>query len=115
MGMDYILEKLVHLVTHISNSLFLVNLKYQREVFFRNIKLINYYKFMSRKNGALKKYFPEKGFGFIKSSHGDLFFHVNDSKELNVDSLKEGATLSYEEITDTRNNKAKAANVRIEQ
>ncbi|MGD9700202.1 cold shock domain-containing protein [Acinetobacter sp.] len=28
--------------------------------------------------GKIKKYDPEKGFGFIGSAEGDIFFHISD-------------------------------------
>ncbi|MFT5795468.1 MAG: cold shock CspA family protein [Ulvibacter sp.] len=70
---------------------------------------------MSRKNGELKKFFSDKGYGFIQSKKGDIFFHVSDSEDLDVDSLQEGITISYEESKDIRSGKTKATEVQIEQ
>jgi cold shock CspA family protein len=70
---------------------------------------------MSRKTGELKKFFEEKGYGFIQTPKGDIFFHVSDSPELDINSLREGAVLSYEETQDSRSGKTKAGNVQLEQ
>jgi CspA family cold shock protein len=69
----------------------------------------------SRKTGELKKFFEEKGYGFIQTPRGDIFFHVSDSEELDVNSLSEGVILSYEETRDERSGKTKAGNVQVEQ
>jgi len=68
-----------------------------------------------RKSGELKKFFPDKGYGFIQSQKGDIFFHMSDSEDLDINSLREGITLSYEESKDARSGKTKAANVTIEE
>lgn len=68
-----------------------------------------------RKSGKLKKFFSDKGYGFIQSQKGDIFFHMSDSEDLDINSLREGITLSYEESKDARSGKTKAANVRIEE
>ena len=68
-----------------------------------------------RKSGELKKFFSDKGYGFIQSQKGDIFFHMSDSENLDINSLREGITLSYEESKDARSGKTKAANVTIEE
>ncbi len=68
----------------------------------------------TRKSGKLKKFFADKGYGFVDAANGDLFFHVNDSAGLNVNALHDGVLLSYEESKDSRSGKAKAVNVAIE-
>ena len=68
-----------------------------------------------RKSGELKKFFSDKGYGFIQSKKGDIFFHMSDSEDLDINSLREGVTLSYEESKDLRSGKTKAANVTIEE
>ena len=68
-----------------------------------------------RKSGELKKFFSDKGYGFIQSKKGDIFFHMSDSEDLDINSLREGITLSYEESKDARSGKTKAANVTIEE
>jgi CspA family cold shock protein len=68
-----------------------------------------------RKSGELKKFFSDKGYGFIQSQKGDIFFHISDSENLDINSLREGITLSYEESKDVKSGKTKATNVTIEE
>lgn len=68
---------------------------------------------MSRKTGELKKFIADKGYGFIKSENGDVFFHVTDSADLDQNALNEGVNLSYEMGTDSRSGKSKAINVEV--
>lgn len=68
----------------------------------------------NRKTGELKKFFEDKGFGFIKSKKGDVFFHISDSQNLNINTLQEQTMVSYEEDTDTRSGRTKAINVAVE-
>lgn len=67
-----------------------------------------------RKTGELKKFFSEKGYGFIQSKGGDIFFHVTDSKNLDLNALKIGINLSYEDSKDIKSGKTKAINLTIE-
>ena len=68
-----------------------------------------------RKSGELKKFFSDKEYGFIQSPKGDIFFHISDSENLDINSLREGVTFSYEESKDVRSGKTKAINVTIEE
>jgi CspA family cold shock protein len=68
-----------------------------------------------RKSSELKKFFSDKGYGFIQSQKGDIFFHISDSENLDINSLREGVTFSYEESKDVRSGKTKAINVTIEE
>lgn len=68
-----------------------------------------------RKSGELKKFFSDKGYGFIQSQKGDIFFHISDSENLDINLLREGITLSYEESKDVKSGKTKATNVTIEE
>jgi cold shock protein len=68
-----------------------------------------------RKSGELKKFFSDKGYGFIQSQKGDIFFHISDSENLDINSVREGVTFSYEESKDVRSGKTKAINVTIEE
>ena len=67
------------------------------------------------KSGELKKFFSDKGYGFIQSKKGDIFFHITDSEDLDINALEEGINLSYEESKDSRTRKTKAINVTIEE
>eukprot|EP00933_Yihiella_yeosuensis_P031200 TRINITY_DN2474_c0_g4_i1.p1 TRINITY_DN2474_c0_g4~~TRINITY_DN2474_c0_g4_i1.p1 ORF type:complete len:180 (+),score=41.31 TRINITY_DN2474_c0_g4_i1:75-614(+) len=61
--------------------------------------------------GTLKKYFSEKGFGFIEPEAGgeDLFAHSKDFQG-DQDSLRGGESVSYDAEWDDRKGKNKAAN-----
>ena len=69
---------------------------------------------LERKKGNLKKIFSDKGYGFIQAHKKDVFFHVTDSEGLDINSLREGITVSYEESQDARSGKTKAINVTVE-
>ena len=46
--------------------------------------------------GTIKK-LTSKGFGFIDTGRGDLFFHMSALQGTTFDSLHEGQTVEYEE------------------
>ena len=46
--------------------------------------------------GKIKK-LSEKGFGFIDTGHGDLFFHVSALDGCTFEELQEGAPVEFEE------------------
>jgi cold shock CspA family protein len=57
-------------------------------------------------NGVIKKYFEDKGFGFIKSEKGeDYFFHVSQFQDNENPSI--GASVYFDE---NQNEKGKCAN-----
>ncbi|QED23467.1 cold-shock protein [Candidatus Deianiraea vastatrix] len=66
---------------------------------------------MSRQNGKIKKFFADKGYGFISTDGGDIFFHVTDSS-IDANELALNVTVSYEEERD-RNGKTKACKLEI--
>jgi CspA family cold shock protein len=47
--------------------------------------------------GVIKKLVSEKGFGFIKGDHGELFFHHSAVQGGAFDTLREGQTVEYTE------------------
>ncbi len=47
--------------------------------------------------GTIKKLIPDRGFGFIKTDTGDLFFHMSALQEVSIEELSEGQTVEYEE------------------
>lgn len=66
--------------------------------------------------GTIKKLVSERGFGFIQldgaqESGKDLFFHRNDVQGSGYDTLREGDRVTYDEATDERRDRPKAANV----
>ncbi len=46
--------------------------------------------------GTIKKLLADKGFGFIGSETGDMFFHCSEVKEVKFETLAVGQTVSYE-------------------
>ena len=71
---------------------------------------------MSKKTGKIKKFFEDKGYGFIENenenSRFDTFFHVNDSSAVDQYALSPGKQVSYE-ITEDQRGKTKAVNLEI--
>jgi cold shock protein len=47
-------------------------------------------------NGKIKKIVSEKGFGFIESERGDLFFHHSELQGTSIEQLREGQEVQYE-------------------
>ena len=45
--------------------------------------------------GKIKK-LTEKGFGFIETEEGDLFFHMSALREIGFEQLYEGQTVEFE-------------------
>lgn len=45
--------------------------------------------------GTIKK-LAEKGFGFIASDGGDVFFHVSALQDVEFEQLQEGQSVEYE-------------------
>lgn len=45
--------------------------------------------------GKIKK-LTEKGFGFIETDSGDLFFHLSAVQDARYEDLQEGQTVEYE-------------------
>ncbi len=47
-------------------------------------------------HGTIKK-LTDRGFGFIDTGHGDLFFHSSALQNTAYEELREGQTVEYEE------------------
>ena len=47
-------------------------------------------------HGTIKK-LTDRGFGFIDTGHGDLFFHSSALQNTTYEELHEGQTVEYEE------------------
>ena len=47
--------------------------------------------------GTIKKLVADRGFGFIKTDRGDLFFHRSTVQELQFEELQEGQSVEYTE------------------
>ncbi|MBN2579540.1 MAG: cold shock domain-containing protein [Pirellulales bacterium] len=47
--------------------------------------------------GTIKKVLAEKGFGFIDGESGELFFHHSAVEGTQIEALRVGQTVTYEE------------------
>jgi cold shock protein len=47
--------------------------------------------------GTIKKLVADKGFGFIEGERGDLFFHHSAVQGTNIETLRVGQSVTYEE------------------
>ncbi|MGN7397809.1 cold shock domain-containing protein [Peribacillus frigoritolerans] len=57
--------------------------------------------------GVLKKYFSERGFGFIEvNGSSDVYFHIKKNRELDKGSINEGDIINFEIIKTERGNEA---------
>jgi cold shock protein len=61
--------------------------------------------------GTIKKFFEDKGFGFIKPDDGgsDVFFHVSALRE--GDEISPGKSVNFETGVDRKTGKSKAISV----
>ena len=49
--------------------------------------------------GTIKKLISDRGFGFLDTEEGDLFFHMSVVRETVFEQLHEGQTVEYEKGT----------------
>jgi cold shock protein len=49
--------------------------------------------------GTIKKLVPDRGFGFISTPSGDIFFHHTVVADNKFEELKEGQSVAYEITT----------------
>ena len=47
--------------------------------------------------GTIKKLVADRGFGFIQGERGELFFHVSSLEGTDIESLRQGQAVEYEE------------------
>ena len=66
------------------------------------------------KNGTVKFYNTQKGFGFIQPEDGgaDVFVHATALERAGMRGLREGQKIGYELQTDQRSGKTSATNLR---
>ena len=64
--------------------------------------------------GTVKWFNSQKGFGFIQPDDGskDVFVHVSAVERAGMHSLNEGQKVSFDLVTDRKNGKASAGNLR---
>lgn len=48
-------------------------------------------------HGTIKKLVSDKGFGFIKTDRGELFFHHSAVQGIQFESLREGQEVEFSE------------------
>jgi len=46
--------------------------------------------------GSIKKLVTDRGFGFIESERGDLFFHATELRDAVFEELRVGQMMDYE-------------------
>ncbi len=65
-------------------------------------------------DGTVKFFNTTKGFGFIEQSNGepDVFVHVSAVERSGMTSLREGQKVTFDVVTDPRNGKSAADNLR---
>jgi cold shock protein len=64
--------------------------------------------------GTVKWFNGQKGFGFIQPSDGgkDVFVHISAVERAGLSGLAEGQKISFELVTDRKNGKTSAGNLR---
>ena len=64
--------------------------------------------------GTVKFFNTAKGFGFIERGNGepDVFVHVSAVERSGMTSLREGQKVTFDVVTDSRNGKTAADNLR---
>ena len=65
-------------------------------------------------NGTVKWFNAQKGYGFIQPEGGgkDVFVHISAVERAGLSGLAEGQKISFELVTDRKNGKASAGNLR---
>lgn len=68
-----------------------------------------------RWSGQIKWFNPEKGYGFIvKPDSGEVFFHRSQVIDAAIESLQEGAAVTFEEVATDRGAEARQVTVAAE-
>ena len=64
--------------------------------------------------GIVKWFNNQKGFGFIQPENGgnDVFVHISAVERAGMGTLNEGQNVSFDVVTDRRNGKSAAENLR---
>ena len=66
-------------------------------------------------SGTVKWFNPARGFGFIQPDDGskDAFVHIGAVERSGIGELREGQKLDFELVTDQRNGKLAAENLKL--
>lgn len=66
------------------------------------------------KTGIISWFSNDKGFGFIKPDDKtkDIFFHANELKKINLDTIESKTKVSYE-IREDKSNRIHAYNLKL--
>lgn len=66
------------------------------------------------KTGIISWFNKDKGFGFIKSDDKskDVFFHANEIKKINLDTIENKIKVSFE-IREDKSNRIHAYNIKL--
>lgn len=69
-----------------------------------------------QKTGTVKWFNDQKGFGFIEASDGsgDVFVHITAVQKAGLTTLKEGQSVGFTVEEDTKKNKTKAVDLKVQ-
>lgn len=65
-------------------------------------------------SGTIKTLVAERGFGFIESLHGEVFFHCSSVASGVFDTLREGQAVSFVAVEGQVGKRPRAVNVTLE-
>ncbi len=67
------------------------------------------------KLGVVKKYFQDKGYGFIKPDDGgdDVFVHIKQLEKSNLNGLKEGQRVGFDITVNQETGKSAATKIQL--
>jgi cold shock protein len=65
--------------------------------------------------GVVKFFNSDRGYGFVAADGGgpDVFLHVSALEQAGIQSLPEGARISFDVVIDQRKGKTNAQNVKL--
>ena len=65
--------------------------------------------------GTVKWFNSQKGFGFIQPADGgqDVFVHISAVERAGLNGLNEGQKVTFEKVTDKRNGKTSADQLKL--